>query len=274
MRPRVPNTCHALIASILLATCLTPAAFAQTGGVLLRWDQCASDGGTANKNFACDTNVGTDVLVASFRLHPSPFPGVNPDPVGGFAMNFRVTASTATLPAWWAIHSGGCHGGALTVSATPVPGSSNCLDWAPGLGAFVGTSIQPGTNSLRIQATAAAPALVQLTGGVEYFAVAFGVRHTKTVGTSTCAGCTVPMCIAFENVTFENTPYALVLSQGADGESSRFVSWQGSEAQNIVTDCQLTVGDRSVCTTTFSCVPAAVTPVRGSTWGRVKSLYR
>lgn len=271
MAARSPVRSLVLPALVLLLA--SPNARAQqTGGVLLRWDHCTSDAGTVNRMFACDTNAGTEVLVASFRLGTA-----LEDPVFGFNMNFRVTSASVPLPAWWAVVPGTCRGTGLGSTPDPPAGSVNCVEWAPGLGALSGISPQLaplGSNSYRIPASVSAPASATLAGGLEYFAISLLVRHLKTVGTGSCAGCSTPVCIAFENITFEQAVFPVVYSAGADGEGSRFVSWQGSEPRDVQTSCQVQPGDRLVCTTTFGCAAAAVTRARGSTWGQVKSLYR
>ena len=59
MRPRL--RLFALAALLLLPTI----AFAAPG-IAMRWDRCYGEGGTANKDFACNTNQGSERLVLSF----------------------------------------------------------------------------------------------------------------------------------------------------------------------------------------------------------------
>lgn len=56
----------AFLLAALLALGIAPAHAGQ--GVNLRWSNCLGDGGTFNRNFACDTNAGSHVLVGSFEL--------------------------------------------------------------------------------------------------------------------------------------------------------------------------------------------------------------
>ena len=70
-------------------------------GINLSWDDCGLSGSQI-KTFACNTNTGEDVLVASFR----PPSGVSQ--FLGLSADLRI-ASTQ-LPAWWRHGPGQCRG--------------------------------------------------------------------------------------------------------------------------------------------------------------------
>src|SRR5690349_1796199 len=53
---------------LALPALLAVASAAHAAGVSLRWNDCYGDGGVQNKNFACDTNAGSQTLVGSFTL--------------------------------------------------------------------------------------------------------------------------------------------------------------------------------------------------------------
>lgn len=261
-----------LISCLFLACTLAaaPSPAQRQSGVLMRWDQCWGDAGATLKAFACDTNAGTDLLVGSFSLN-APLS----NPVGGFEARIRVTSAAPILPAWWGFMTGGCRTTGLQSFTDPPSGSTQCSSWAGVNPSAVGIAgVIASSNSLQIRVGVSGPTSVALAGEQEYFALALGIRHLKTVGAGSCAGCAVPACIAFENITFEQQPFPIVLTNGANGEASRFVSWQGSTPSDIQTQCTVQAGDRLVCSTTFSCAAAGATNSRGSTWSQVKSLYR
>ena len=80
-----------LLTSRARATAVSPA------GVNLRWDACYGDGGAWNKNFACDTNIGTDRLLGWFEL------AQDLSQVSGREIYIYLGAQGATLPAWWSL---------------------------------------------------------------------------------------------------------------------------------------------------------------------------
>src|SRR5258706_16367735 len=89
---------HWLIAFVFAATSAHAAAVSPPG-VNLRWDDCYGDGGASNKNFACDTNSGSERLVCSFELS---------QPMAQIAavkVTWDVRAEGPTLPPWWSFYS-------------------------------------------------------------------------------------------------------------------------------------------------------------------------
>src|SRR5262245_6411620 len=82
-------------------TLLGFASLAHAGAVNLRWNQCWGDGGVVNKNFACDTNVGSHVLVASFVPDAPVFPPQTPFAAVGLESMLDIAVASPVLPAWW-----------------------------------------------------------------------------------------------------------------------------------------------------------------------------
>ena len=115
------SSCNRFAASALLAFVLVPMAHAGDE-LYLRWDNCLGDGGAYNKAFACDTNSGEDVLVASFRL------GQTAVQVNGLEIAVDITVIGATLPSWWGYGTGACRQGSLNASFTAPVTSSACVD--------------------------------------------------------------------------------------------------------------------------------------------------
>lgn len=244
------------LALVLLAT----AAHAGSG-VNIRWSQCLGDGGTLNRNFACDTNSGTEALVCSFVLADD-FTFVS-----GQEIHIDLLTQGTALPAWWALRNAGtCRQNALGMNTVVPPEAVNCADWAEGaavsaIGAY--TIGARGPNSARIVAVSAVSpdANVDLFGGREYFSANITINHTKTVGTGACDGCSVGACIVFtgDKVTTLVESINRILTGPTNGTDSNFVTWQGgtvfpSDGVN------------------FPC-PYPV-PTKRSTWGAVKALYR
>ena len=85
--------------------------------------------------------------------------------------------------------------------------------------------------------------------GVEAYCFKLTIDHAKTIGADACAGCLEGVCVVLNEIKLnENQPWERVITNPL---SRNYVTWQGG-----IPDC-----------------PGA-TPVRNTTWGRVKSLYR
>lgn len=235
-------------------TCLTlhpsPAA---AGGFDLRWDACGADGGVANKAFACDTDDGSQKMVAAFRLD---------QPITGMFMAEVVldliVAGNQPVPAWWDIND--CRLFALSADATHDPAAVNCADWSGGLGAGVmsgytsGGTIAPGDSAShrRMTVICGVSPTVNLAANQDYFLFNLILVNTGTLDPGSCAGCAVPVCIVLNSIRFVDSSFQQIttlaepLSPGAN-----YATWQGGAGA----DC-LSV------------------PARRTTWGAVKSLYR
>jgi hypothetical protein len=237
---------------------LAPAAHAGPG-VNMRWSQCFGDGGTQNRDFACNTNVGSDQLVCSFEL------GSEVLQVIGQELTIRLVASSATLPAWWEFrNTGACRQFSLGMNTVVSPIAVNCTDWsngasAGGIGAYtVGGVFGPPSAVIKIAAAVPPEAVAHLLPGTEYFSCNIVINHTKTVGTGACAGCTVPVCIVLIalKVTTLVDANDVTLTGPAHAPDSFSATWQGPTNPDPFLSCPRPV------------------PTLQSTWGAVKSLYR
>jgi hypothetical protein len=248
-----------LLCGLLLALSATVASAAQ--GLNLRWGACLGDGGTFNRNFACNTNNANHQLTGSFEL------GGPLDNVSGNEIVVDLAADAPTLPAWWEVRSPGvCRSASLSFNTTISGAAINCFDWGSGLsvggiGAYNIGGVG-GPNTARIVAASAVPpsALQNLGPMTEYFSFNMVVNSAKTVGTPSCAGCQIPVCIVFNSLNL-TTPVAAnnrKLTGPTNGTDSDFCTWQGGGNPG---------GPRGT-----GC-PGA-TPAKSSTWGTVKSLYR
>ena len=244
---RLPSLCTGLL---LLAASSAQAA----QGVNIRWTNCLGDGGTFNRNFACNTNSGSHLLVGSFML------GQARAQISGTDAIVDIATANASLPNWWALwNAGSCRQSAMTINATIHPMAVNCVDWAQdqaSVGVATYTMGSNGPTSARIRiVTGVAPANVQdLFAAEEYFAFHVTLSNAKTVGTGACAGCSVPVCLRLASIKLASPLPAsnnVTVSGATNGTDSNLLTWQNGSA---------------IC--------LAATPTRTGTWGEVKSLYR
>src|SRR5437016_2064419 len=63
-------------------------------GLNLSWDDCGVAGAPL-RTFACNTNSGSDLLVASAQ------PPANMDSICGFSATIRVSSTMPVVPDWW-----------------------------------------------------------------------------------------------------------------------------------------------------------------------------
>ena len=101
-------------------------------------------------------------------------------------------------------------------------------------------------------------ASVTLVAGQEYFAFSLLVSHQKTVGATSCAGCSAPACLTLQYIEVEDAS-GTVTTVSTDNTTSfdYFATWQGGFVVNGVQACN-----------------GLTTSTRRSTWGAVKALYR
>jgi hypothetical protein len=239
-----------LLCVALLALSAT-SAFA--GGLNLGWNNCVGDGGTSNKSFACASNTGSNVMVASF------IPTMTSSTVNGNEIVVDLQAAGSSLPAWWQFKNAGtCRSTSLSVSPTVPATAVNCVDEfagqaTAGIGAYnIGFG---GANRARLVIAEAVPAsaLTSVAPGSEYFSINVAVSNSKTVGTGACAGCTTPVCIVLNSIKL--TAGGGLLDEFIGNVAvSNSVTWQGGAIDG--NGCPLAVATHN------------------TTWGAVKSLYR
>jgi hypothetical protein len=247
-----------LLCGLLLAV---SASIASAAGVGLRWSSCLSDGGTANRAFACTSNTGSNILVGTFEL------GADLPSTSGEEIIVDLASASSPLPAWWQFKNvGTCRTGSLAIGAAPPGSAINCSDWGGGLaGAGLGAyniGGAAGANTARIIAASAVPpsGLQDLTAGSEYFAFTLTINNLKSTGLGSCAGCSDAVCIVFNSLNMTTPVLAnnVFLSGPSNGSDANFVTWQGGAG--------ITSGRGIGC-------PAA-TPTKSKTWSQVKSMYR
>jgi hypothetical protein len=239
-----------IVSALLVAFAL--AGFARSshaaGGVNLSWGDCGAFG-TATKSFACDTNVGSNVLYVS-AIPPVPMPQVN-----GMTAFIVLEINQAALSPWWSFQGAGCHTGGLVADYNFLAGPFNCQDlWTGQFSGGAGyTAAYTAANRGRIFMSGASASNKNLNGINEAYLARVSILNTKTVGTGSCAGCTNGACLYVQSV---------LLTQPI-----------GVGDQTITTPLQrLMVGWQPAGTTVPPCT--AATPARNETWGAIKSIYR
>lgn len=261
-RIRRPALCAARVLPALAAALGLAVAVAHSGeGLYLSWNDCASGGGASRLTSACDTNAGSRRLYCAFRL-PLPL-----DQVLGIEVVVDLQAEGATLPDWWHLEpanpaSGtppGCRYGSLSASQN-FTGETGCADFWHDAGSAVVQGYTPGdppggAARARIKAAVAlsSPDVASLDDTRMYYGVKLVLDDAKTVDPGSCAGCFTNVCLVLNAVWIKRAPGAAggdrLLETPGSGNAN-WATWQG---------------------TTQDCVAV---PVRRTTWGQLKSLYR
>lgn len=239
------------VVAVLLALAAPGPAGAAGGIVQLSWTHCSgSAGATETLASTCDSNFGGQDLIAAF------VPDEAVDSVLAVEIVIDVRFEDATVPPWWQLGVGGCRMGAWTPTSVP-PAGDACVDWwnrdlASGFLYQTGEAWQsPG--QARIAVAFAIPGDTparHLDAGTQYFAARLRLEN---LGTTTCLGCEKDACLVLNSIRLLRVPGQPgedpVLETPAPG-GGNWATWQGLAA---------------------SC---ASVPARGSTWGRLKGLYR
>lgn len=248
---------------------LLAAASANASATHIRWNACYGDGGVTNRDFACDTNAGSEQLECSFTL-TVPVSGVWQ--IDGF-VNMAFAAST--LPAWWQfVTAGSCRAGSLSARNLPPATAVACVDWADGnrdgLLSYRSTSLGPNGSQIEVLSPMAPAAPFDLNAGQEYFAFTALVNHAKTVGAGACGGCNLGGCMGFVGVRLVRSGPALSIGEPPGdvlitpaGTVDQVVTWQGGVG--------IAIPNYGGAGWTYC--PGA-TPARNRTWGDVKAIYR
>ena len=271
-----------VLAVVLFAACLAGRTWAQdrcptfvNGGVNLRWDHCYGDGGTANRSFSCDTNSGTEVLVASFVS------GVDIPLTNGMSAYIDIASSSGAWPDWWLVLSPACRTNVVTANTAPDPAETVCQDLsATAVGGWTLNAGYNGDGTRQLRAAFGVPPGSEYTvpAGVEVLACRFRINHAKTVGTSSCGGCSTPLCIALSEIEIDTTGQpcvgagqVFVIAGPANGADSHLATWQGAAIGDTNRHPIMTEYFHFY-TTDIAC--SGATPTRRAAWGQIKALYR
>ena len=255
---RIPLASLRALTGAALVACLSATPAAAAAGLSIAWHDCRPPlgGGFNTQSFGC----GSDI--AEFPIFPSFSLPTTMDSVYSMELVIDVDVARDPLPAWW-LMAPGCRANGWFADGTP---SLSCLDAWNGLGTGSFQGWIPGTpgNSTRharlLVAVGVLPQdAVTLLADASYTA---GMIVLRTVNTTTCNsgctdcndGCSTPACMVFNSLLVKrlHTPEDQeILISGPEINGSDRIFWQGGTGA----DCQ-------------------AVPVRRSTWGAVKALYR
>jgi hypothetical protein len=236
-----------LLLVLLLVLAPAPARAAGSG---LRWISCQ---GASNRNFACDRNTGSELLVGSFS---------SPTSMSMIAAEvyIRITVAEGEIPNWWRMWANAdCRKGGSNLSVD-VSSETECDDpWGgQATGLFAPHSIDSRGVDLRMVMAVPSTSPVSIGAGRSYALFKLGLQHTRSTGSGACGGCSTPACIVIERmVLVPEHEYAqdareveLTTGMSGLGGAGNIATWQGGTA---------------------NCAGGAA---KASTWSELKRLYK
>lgn len=255
-RSRVPLGRRIAAAGLLLTLSMAGASRAQpvNEGLSIGWGDCRTSPGTGadNRNFGCGLSINDMPIYAAVRL------AAPVDSVISVELVVDVALADVTLPPWWHMEPGGCHGSPPGWGAGLADAASSCPDaWAGAASASIqgwlpGTPGGSANHGRLLAAVATFPGtLATLQAGDPQVLSRLALRGDNTL---TCSGCTTPACLVFNSIIIRRLPGSVpeeIVLWTEEFPGSARVVWQGGSGA----DCQ-------------------AVPVRRSTWGAVKALYR
>ena len=268
---------RSVLTAVLLALFVPPVVSPALAveGMNLRWSGCAVSGGTSNRQFACDTNTGQELLYVSLVLD-TPLASVQ-----SIEASIDINPAGGVMPGWWQLRSAGtCRQNALGVAlgqGAESPGCLNAMDWdhlaSGGIAGYSSVIVAGSPAYRRLEFVVGVPDFdaPTLPAGQEIFVTRFSISHAKTVGTDACGGCDAPVCLGLHKIKLvpvNATGIRQLYTETFPGSST--VSWQGASAGSVV-DPELHGNDPGP-DRMVTC--AAAVPARNRTWGTLKSLYR
>jgi hypothetical protein len=246
--------------ALLAAALLAHGAEARAAeGLYLTWGECALNGvGASSLSIPCNTDAGESDLYVAFSL------GAPVDSVSAIEVVVDLQSATDPLPDWWHFESAGvgtpagCRAGLLNASRD-FTANHNCADpWAGTVGGALVQDYQPGmprssSRQARIRATASmsGPPL-SLDAAHQYYGLKLIIPNAKSLP-GECGGCGVGVCLVLNSIWLRRPGTIAgdqLLTQAPPGNAN-WAMWQGDDPQ----DC-------------------SAVPVRRSTWGEIKTLYR
>ncbi len=243
-------------AALLAAALAAPGAEAAEA-LSLRWNECWLDAGARdNRASPCNSNLTEHLLFAAFEV------GAPVDSVLGMELVIDVQHGEPLLPDGWRFDPAGCRFGFLRASID-FAAFSTCTDPWQGEGAASLQDYTPGMprggeSQARIRLAAALPPSASERtlepGGGVYYAARLGLSEARTIGDPSCAGCSGSACLVLNSIALRRTPGA----QGGDV----VLTTPGPSDLNWA---RWPAAADALC---------GAVPVRRSTWGRIKGLYR
>lgn len=242
------------VALLLIGLASRPASATPTEALRMAWEDCPlSAAAVGNEVFACDNNAGSASLFCAFSVAHAI------DQVIGLELVVDFQSAALVLPDWWQLGPPpDCRHDQL-VASVDFTGTNGCED-----SGFTGALVQDyligeprgqGTQA-RIKAVAYVPSPQTIRVGTDttYHAVRLVLSFDHTTGPSTCTGCVSSGCLVLNSILVRRVPGApggdfMVSTPGP--ASANWATWRG--------------GAPALCT---------AVPVRPTTWGQLKSLYR
>lgn len=226
---------------------------ASAAGINLYWNDCSVGvTATTNRRFACNTNVGTNVMVASF----DPTTGI--EALIGNNLILDLQSAVSPLAQWWRFRNAGtCR--LASLSANTVFSTAMCSEpWAgsgtPGILAYM-ENVGGDPSRARIGATVYVDISWQgpVSPGTEYYSLNIVINNAKTVGSGSCAGCLDPVCIILNEIKLVQ-PAGVGSPVITNPAISHYVTWQDGLIN------------------AFGCPGGS--PTVNRTWGQLKGIYR
>lgn len=249
----VPAAAALALATVATLAGATRALAYPPWGVNIGWGHCRVADDVMNHDFACNTNTGSEVIVASFQ----PSAEVPACTSLTAVVDFSV-CGTSGVPAWWTLRgTSACRPAAGSANVSPEPDGSPCADLWQSLPSVLfldgGTPyVNGGGSAVRYEVQVVMPdgISVDVTPDQQWFAFRIVITHAKTVGTGACAGCLDAGSVSFPGLELYEgtTAFEQVSTYGIEPYSD-VLTWQGGST-------------------------ACITPARPTTWGTIKALYR
>jgi len=262
-----------LFASLIVSACVVPAAFA---AVDLSWNRPAgSPGAETELTFDCANPDAVHSVYVVFDV-----PATLPDVV---AMEFSIGAATQgrivagvhePFEPFWHFETAGCNEGAIGVSdELPVDVSGYADPWGPhgsqgqaSIAALVYAAADPGIMRVDVRIDRASP--VSLVSGTEYFG---GRLDWYLTCASVCGGCDQPVAIVLDDVRLIRQGGEIVhLAPNGLG----CISANGGDCSITGPRLAFESGERFEVPVHSGAAVCEPVPVRPSTWGSLKTLYR
>lgn len=244
----------------------------------LSWDHCAAEGYVADRAFACDSNTGEEVLIASAVLGDD-VPRVG---IAAFESYLDITTTASTLPPWWGLSSGYCRPNGLLAGMDNLAVTSACVPWYRADGDLSRTPVGvlsfdygfDGPGSVRAHFMAAVGTDQGVTipsGPQEYTFARFRLLHSKATGAGSCSGCLVPTCMGFGMVKLQYAPSSA--DHVALGTPASTVTWQGAYVSSYQPTPPWMDYAWHPYRGNLQCATGPV-PAHNRTWGLIKTMYR
>lgn len=256
------------VCAVLCSVVLVPVtAFA--GGLNLSWNDCGTNGQT-DQTFACNTNGNPPHILVGSYASPSALDSLN-----GNEIVLEMTTNVAgVIPDWWQVknYTDGtvaCRNPAASISFDFTSGPFSCNDyWSGaalgGFGIIRNVSVPNRQRILGVCAVGLSQAQ-PLAAELETYSFKITISNTKTVAPgAVCADCTAQACIQLNSILLTQNP-------GVPATNVNPIT-------GMITPDVYVSNPLNASLATFQGNPGgglcASVPVKNTTWGQVKNLYR